>query len=140
MRLIDELAAAAVPLHLTPRIPEAVPAVGVVYRGASTRHWTYIAIYMDTLRRLWADFPEKRDAMAEALGRYGNTRAYIARSLSDLFKGQSTDWARGHSRTLVADWLVDTNLSGRRIRSLLPVAVKAAGLQWGSDVVAYWPR
>ena len=111
---------------------------GLEYRGKMTHHWNYIDIHIDLLRRLWNEYPERRDAMAQAMGTYGNTRAYVARTLEELFPGQSRPWAQRYSRQLVDGWYVDTNLNRERMRRILPAAVRAAGLKWGQDVKAYW--
>ena len=65
--------------------------------------------------------PERRDAMAHAMGLYGNTRAYVARTVEELFPGQPLPWAQRYSRHLVEGWYVDTNLNRERMRrSRLP--------------------
>jgi len=33
---------------------------------------------------------------------------------------------------------VDVNLNAERMRRILPAAVRAAGLKWGTDVKVYW--
>ena len=90
------------------------------------------------LRKLWTDFPEKREAMANALASRGTSRCYVARSSAALFRDQPEDFAVRHSRALVDDWFVDTNLNKARIRTLSIVAVQAAGLKWNVDVKVYW--
>ncbi len=111
---------------------------GLEYRGAMTTHWNYIDIHIDLLRRLWVEFPERREAMARAMGMHGTTRAYVARTRAELFPGQSLAFAQRYSRTLVDGWYVDTNLNKERMRRILPAAVAAAGLKWGTDVRAFW--
>ena len=111
---------------------------GLEYLGKMTHHWNYIDIHIDLLRRLWTEFPERRDAMAQAMGVYGNTRVYVARSVEALFPGQPLPWAQRYSRQLVEGWYVDTNLNRERMRRILPAAVRAAGLKWGEGVKAYW--
>jgi hypothetical protein len=126
--------------------PQVVPArpapktigQGLEYKGAMTRHWSYIDIHVDLLRRLWNDFPDRRHAMAKAMGAYGTSRAYVAQTLTELFPGQPVSWAQRYSRTLVEGWYVDTNLNRERMRRILPAAVSAAGLKWGKDAKAYW--
>ncbi|MFL9951118.1 hypothetical protein PQR68_34530 [Paraburkholderia agricolaris] len=124
-----------------PVIPKALMKTigpGLEYRGTIFVHWNYIDIHIDLLRRLWTEFPDRREAMANAMGCYGTTRAYAAKTLADLFPGQSTAWAQRYSRPLVDDWYVDTNLNRERMCRILPAAVKAAGLKWGKDVKTYW--
>ena len=111
---------------------------GLDYLGKMTRHWNYIDIHIDLLRRLWTDYPERRDAMAHAMGLHGNTRTYVARTVEELFPGQPFLWAQRYSRRLVDGWYVDTNLNCERMRRILPAAVRTAGLKWGDDVKAYW--
>lgn len=113
---------------------------GLEYKGEMSAHWNYIDIHIDLLRRLWADFPERREAMAKAMAHCGTTRSYVAKSFTDLFPGRSATWARRYSRTLVEGWFVDTNLNCERMCKILPYAVKAAGLEWGKDVKPYWHR
>lgn len=111
---------------------------GLEFHSVMTRHWNYIDIHIDLLRRLWTEFPDRREAMARAMGCYGTTRAYVAKSQAELFPGQSTVWAERYSRPLVPGWYVDTNLNRERMRRILPAAVAAAGLKWGEDVKTYW--
>ena len=111
---------------------------GLEYLGKMSHRWNYIDIHIDLLRRLWTDFPERRDAMASAMGIHGTTRAYLAKTKAELFPGQSVAFAQRYSRTLVDGWYVDTNLNKERMRRILPAAVAAAGLKWGQDVTAYW--
>ncbi|MCM8662270.1 hypothetical protein, partial [Accumulibacter sp.] len=102
---------------------------GLEYRGQMSVHWHYIDIHIDLLRRLWAEFPERRGAMAKAIGRFGTTRTYVAKTVAELFPGQPMAWAQRYSRTLMEGWYVDTNLNRERMRRILPAAVRAAGLE-----------
>jgi hypothetical protein len=111
---------------------------GLEYLGKMSHHWNYIDIHIDLLRRLWTEYPERREAMAQAMGYHGNTRAYVARTLQELFPGQPLPWAQRYSRQLVDGWYIDTNLNRERMHRILPAAVQAAGLKWGQDVKAYW--
>ena len=111
---------------------------GVEYRGEAFPLSTYIDIYMTVLRRLWGDFPDRRDEIAKSVGRCGTARAYIARSRDPLFPGQSPEFALRYSKPLADGWYVDTNLNQERMARLLPVAVQAAGLTWGKDVRVRW--
>ena len=126
------------------RITRPQPAVkkmigpGLEYRGLTVTHWTCIDIHVDLLRKLWIDFPERREAIGRAVGQCGTSRAYVARSVLELFPGRSLAWAHRYSRQLVEGWHVDTNLNRERMRRILPVAVEASGLKWGKDVKAYW--
>lgn len=113
---------------------------GLEYRGVMSEHWNYIDIHIDLLRRLWTDFPDRREAMTKAIACCGTSRSYVAKTLTELFPGRSTAWARRYSRTLVEGWFVDTNLNRERMDRILPCAVEAAGLKWGEDVRPYWHR
>lgn len=111
---------------------------GFAYRGEIYRHWTYIDIYVGALRKLWTDFPERRDAMARAMGRYGWSRCYVSTSVGKLFPGMPESNARRFSRTLIDGWFVDTNINLERMCRILPAAVAAAELTWGQDVRVFW--
>lgn len=111
---------------------------GFRYHGEMARAWSAIDIHIDLLRRLWADRPLQREAMAGAMGARGYSRAYVARSVLQLFPGKPAAWATKYSRPLVEDWVIDTNLNRPRIATLLRVAVAASGLTWGEDVQVYW--
>lgn len=111
---------------------------GFGYRGAMVARWSHIDIHTDLLRRLWTDFPERRKAMAAAMGLHGTTRAYVARTREELFPCHAPAWAMRYSRMLVNGWYLDTNLGSERMRRILPAAVRAACLAWGQDVKAYW--
>ena len=121
-----------------PRAPMKTIGPGLEYRGSVSAHWHYIDIHTDLLHRLWTDFPDHREAMAKAMGCYGTTRTYVAKTLAELFPARSTAWAHRYSRTLVDGWYVDVNLNPERMRRILPAAVRAAGLTWGKDVKIYW--
>ena len=112
---------------------------GLEYLGAMSVHGNHIDIYLDLLCRLWTDFPERREAMAQAVGCYGRTRAYVAKTPGELFP----DWwpvskAYQFSRPLVNGWYVDKSLNRERMRRILPAAVASAGLKWCQDVKIYW--
>lgn len=111
---------------------------GFTYRGEMVRAWSAIDIHTGLLRRLWTDFPERREAMARAMAARGWCRVYVARSATELFPGKSETWARKHSRALVEGWMIDSNLNHARIRMLLRLAVATCNLKWGVDVLIYW--
>ena len=113
---------------------------GFVYQGSYTRTSAGIDVYRGLLRRLWAEFPSQREAMAAALGRWGHSRCYVAKDRQLLFTDKAETWARKFSTELCIGWYADTNLNPSRIRKLLPHAVRAVGLEWGKDVVVYWRR
>lgn len=111
---------------------------GFEYRGECFRHWTYIDIHVGLLRKLWNDFPERREAMAYAMGRYGYSRNYVAASVEGLFSGMPAYKARKFSRRLIDGWYVDTNINLERMRRILPAAVHAAGLKINEEVRIFW--
>ncbi len=65
---------------------------GVLYRGEMVRAFSAINIHAALLQRLLTDFPERREAMASAMGARGYSRAYVARSTAQLFSGKSAAW------------------------------------------------
>lgn len=138
--LIDELERVTRPAPLLPEPRRIEIGPGYDYRGTLTRRWAAIDIYLDLLRRLWIDFPERRKEMAAAMGARGATRTYVATTRAGLFPQRHLGWAMQHSRPLVEGWYADTNLSRERMRVLLPAAVAAAGLKWRQDVKVYWAR
>jgi hypothetical protein len=103
-----------------------------------SHEWSFIDIHLGVLRRLWRDFPELREAMAEAMSNCGSSRTYVARTKQDLYKYQSAAFAERYGRELVDGWFVDTNLNRERMQRILPMAVRAGGLRWGGDVRVYW--
>lgn len=111
---------------------------GFEYRGAMSVQWRDIDIYVALLRRLWVEFPDRREAMAQAIGRCGTTRTYVSKVRADLFAYKSADWVARHSCPLVEGWFVDTNLNLERKLRILSVAVQSAGLTWNDDVRVYW--
>jgi hypothetical protein len=113
---------------------------GFVYRGEMCTYWCYIDIHIALLRRLWADFPHKREQMARAMGAHGTTRAYVAQSRDDLFPGQPVEFVQRHSCLLIDGWWVDKNLNRERMQTVLPTAVRAAGLTLGKDITIIWRR
>ena len=104
------------------------------YHGAIYKDRTAIAVHVTLLRRLWTDFPECQNSMHLAVRACGRDRTYVANSPEALFPGKSVRWMRGHYRTLVPGWVVDTNLSNEQKLKVLRAAVCAAGLAWGTDV------
>ena len=111
---------------------------GVSFRGEITQFWDFIDIHLHVLRRLWRELPERRDAMAVAMAQRGTSRRYVSQERGRLFSGKSEGWVQKYSVRLVDGWYADTNLSVERIRTLLPTAVRAAGLNWGDEVKVFW--
>jgi hypothetical protein len=113
---------------------------GLEYRGVVSVHWYYIDIHVDLLQKLWTEFPNQRDAMAQAIGCRGRTRTYVAKTTAALFPGKPLEFTQKHSRKLVDDWYVDTNLNPNQMRPILYAAIAAAGLKFGEDVKIFWRR
>jgi hypothetical protein len=111
---------------------------GFEYQGEMFQRRNYIDIHVDLLRRLWTEFPDQRETMAKAISRYGRTRAYVAKTCTELFPNKSSKWTQQYSRVLIDDWYVDTNLNRERMPRILQAAVRAAGLKWGEEVKVYW--
>jgi hypothetical protein len=111
---------------------------GIEFRGQFFAGWSCIGIYLELMHRLWTEFPDGREAMASAANRNSRSRAYVARARGDLFQGKSAEWTRRHSRRLVDDWFVDTNMNPDQMQAILKSMVTAAGLEWGRDVNVDW--
>jgi hypothetical protein len=111
---------------------------GFEYRGILYEHQYCIGIHIGLLRRLWTDFPDRREAMARAMGRDSRIRPYVAKSLTDLFPGQTQAFCLRYGRRLLDDWYVDTNLNPRQMPVILSAAVTAAGLKMENEVKIYW--
>jgi hypothetical protein len=111
---------------------------GFEYRGILYEHQYCIGIHIGLLRCLWTDFPNRREAMAQEMGRDSRIRPYVTKTLADLFPGQTQVFSRRNGRPLVDDWYVDKNLNPRQMRAILLAAVTAAGLKLGNEVKIYW--
>lgn len=111
---------------------------GYNYMGEFTRAWTYLDLYLNVLRQLWIDFPEKREEIAASMRSTGYSRSYVSKERSRLFEGKTAAWTMKYSRCLIDGWHVDTNLNSTSIKKLLSIAIKAAGLSLGKDVTIYW--
>lgn len=111
---------------------------GFEYLGKYVRCFNMIDVYLGVIQTIWRDFPEKRDVIAARLARAGHSRRYLATSPQALFPGWQESKARKYYANLVDGWFADTNLNQERMRHLLPMVVKEAGLVWGEDVRVYW--
>ncbi|MCL2661297.1 MAG: hypothetical protein FWD64_12390 [Acidobacteriaceae bacterium] len=113
---------------------------GYDYQGEHTPGRSFIGIYLGVLRRLLTDFQDKRETIANAMARSARNRRYIAQDPVALFKGKPKppEWISKYSVELVHGWYADKNLSADHIKSLLQIAVRAAGLRWKKDVKVYW--
>lgn len=128
------------PQPVSPRVPVKTIRHGFEYRGRVYEHRYSIDIYIDLLRRLWTEFPDYREAMVQAMGSRARKRTYVAKTPAELFPGQPLAFANKHSRKLVDNWYIDTNLSSNQIGTIMLAAVAAAGLSLGKDVKIYWQR
>lgn len=137
--LTSELERVTRPVSQLAAVPAPKPlGMGMMYRGEWVSERKFIDIHEGLLRKLWIDFPDRRCAMAKAMGRFGTSRAYVATSLAELFPFHRPSWARKFSRRLVDGWYVDTNLNPERMQKILPAAIDAAGLKLGEDVTINW--
>jgi hypothetical protein len=59
---------------------------------------------------------------------------------AELFPGKPSAFANKHSRKLVDDWHVDTNLNPDQMRGIFSATVAAAGFSLGKDVKINWKR
>lgn len=136
-RLAEELDAVTRPPLVRPPAPR-IRSIGFEYRGSIfTPAFSLIDLHVDVLRRLWQDFPGKRETMAAAIAARGRTRCYVATEREALFEGQSAWWALQHSQSLGDGWYADTTVTRERIRTLLPIAARVAGLEWNTDLRIY---
>lgn len=113
---------------------------GYVYKGQYYSHWYYTDLYHSLLGKLLTEFPEKAAGIAEELSRCGTNRTYLATSPELLFSGKAPNWVAKHSKKICDGWYVDTNLNLERMQTLLPVAIKAAGLHLGKHVRVFWRK
>ncbi len=113
---------------------------GYVYKGRHYSHWSYTNLYLSLLGKVLTEHPEKALAIAQELACYGTSRTYLAKQPELLFSGKTPSWIAKHSKEICDGWFVDTNLNLERMKTLLPVAVKAAGLHWGKEVRVFWRK
>ena len=111
---------------------------GVIFKGVRVYKWTCIETYLEVLRRLWIELPNKRLAMAQAAANRGTNRRYLHQRREMLFSEKSAEWTKKHSKEFLPGWYVDTNLNLERMHCVLQAVIRAAGLHWNSDVKLYW--
>ena len=70
----------------------------------------------------------------------GYNRTYVAKNPHDLFAYKPEEFSKKYSDEFCDGWYIDTNINLERMKKILPIAVHAAGLKWGSDVKVYWNR
>lgn len=95
-------------------------------------------IWRKLLRRLWVDFPDKREMMAASAKKFGYNRTYISRQRENLFLGGNDRRIKKYSRELYDGWYMDVNVTPERIHKIMPSVVSSAGLKWGVDVIVTW--
>lgn len=136
VQVIDNLTRPATPLA-APQTKKLLQR-GFFFHGQYKSQWYLRDLYLSVLRKLYEEFPEKWDQVVEALKSRSYTRSYVAKERAELFSGKNQAWTEKHSTKLCEGWYADTNLNAERIRSLLPTAVRAAGLKWNEDVRVIW--
>lgn len=119
-------------------IPSNITKVGFEYKNEFIQCTSCLDIWRKLLRKLWNDYPEKREIMAASARCFGYNRKYVSSERKSLFKGKDDRWIRGRSRELVDGWYMDINVNPERIQKILPAMVLSAGLKWGEDVVVTW--
>lgn len=111
---------------------------GYVYRGTFysviNATWLYVAL----MRKLWADYPDRRQLIANAMAAHGRVRCFVASTRPQLFPGRPAEFAEKHSIGLGDGWFLDTNLNTEAKQTLLHAALEACGLRPGQDVWTYW--
>ena len=111
---------------------------GFTYRGELIACRTCISLHCQALRKLWQEFPDRQELMAAAVANAGYNRCYVARDRDNLFQFKSRRWVLKFSREFFPGWYMDTNVTPERIKRILPLAVRAAGLEWGKDFAVNW--
>lgn len=111
---------------------------GFFYRGEFTECHTSVGLYRQVMRILWRDFPDRQEAMAIAMGGAGYNRRYVSKDRNSLFEYKSRSWTIKFSEVLCEGWYIDTNVTPLRITRILPLAIRAAGLDGNSDIVINW--
>ena len=111
---------------------------GLVFMGKRIPKWNHIDTYLEALRLLWNELPNMREAMAMAAADCGANRCYLHQQRELLFSGKSTEWTKKYSKEFVPGWYADTNLKLERKHCILKAVIRAAGLQWNTEVKLYW--
>jgi hypothetical protein len=76
--------------------------------------------------------------MAAAVASAGYNRSYIAKERDSLFEFKSLRWILKFSEEFSPGWFMDTNVTPERIKRILPLAVRAAGLDLNNDFAIFW--
>lgn len=92
------------------------------------RCYTKKELYIEVWRTLWSAQPSRRNDMVHACRLVARNRRYVATSREQLFSGRPVAWCKSHSSSIGEGWYVDTNLSGRQMRTILGRIIPASGL------------
>lgn len=111
---------------------------GFSYRGRFIECHTCVGLHRRVLSMLWTDFPERKEAMAVAVASAGYNRRYIAKERDSLFEFKPRCWTLKFSQEFSPGWFMDTNVTPKRIKRILPLAVRAAGLDLNKDFAIFW--
>ena len=129
---------------LTQPAPQAVPRSPVLprrgcgYRSEFLQATTKIELYIAVLKRIWREFPELREKIADRLKRESYSRSYVAVTPTALFDVWPEWKARRHSVVLVDGWYADRNVGQKQMARVLRIAAEVAGLRWGADIRVEW--
>lgn len=113
---------------------------GFWFGGAFHHCWTQIDIYIGLLRAIAEVSQEALPRAAAALRLRAHSRSYLATDPTQLFRGQTPEWARAHSRPVADGWYADTNLSLELKKQLIRRVLQANALREGADVIIVWTR
>lgn len=139
MSFQEMLAKKRASLNSQPRIViNNVNKIGYKFGGEFTSCTCCLDVWRKLLKKLWNDYPGKREIMAASAKKFGYNRKYISSDRKDLFMSKSEWWVRRHSRELSDGWYMDVNVTPERIHKILPSVVSSAGLKWGEDITVIW--
>ncbi len=110
---------------------------GYRYRGQLVQTRFAVDTYTGLIERLWTHFPERREAVRQALNAAIGVRRGMAESPEQLFPGKSASWRRDKYRRLSDGTCIDINLSNAQKLERLRGVVMASGLAWDGEVVVY---
>ena len=111
---------------------------GYVYLGQFERHLRVIDLHRALLKRLFADYPEKAEAIIKSVQNVGRSRRYLSHDPSALYEEKDSAWIAKYSRPLINGLYVDTNLNRIQMRRALGAAIRGAGLVNHQDVLIIW--
>lgn len=111
---------------------------GFTWKGEFVRARTQIELYEKLMRRIFQEFPDRREEISVSLNSNSRTRPYVARCREDLYQGKTQEWICQHSDLLVDGWYFDKNLDQSRKIKLLKQSLVTVGLRFNSDVCICW--